>query len=293
MTQILVANSNRLTSLPPDVYNPRRKATVHLTQARKMSDFLKTCERAARAGGHVLLDWVGRFAAREKAPADLVTEADLASQDEIRRILLSQFPDHGFIGEEGGPTGPADAEYRWLVDPLDGTTNYVHQIPHYCVSIALERRGDLVCGAVFDPVSRECFTSEADRGVFLNGRKLTASSVEKIDQAVVVVSLPPKVEANSRELAELCRVAVASQSVRRTGSAALNLCYIAAGRFDAYWGGNTKAWDVAAGALMIREAGGVITGTDGSPLRLDDPRFIAASTKPLHEQMMRLVGENR
>src|SRR5262245_12629147 len=106
-----------------------------------MSDFLKVCERAARAGGQVLLDWVGRFAAREKAPADMVTEADFASQEEIRRIVLSAFPDHGFLGEEGMPAGLPNAEYRWLVDPLDGTTNYVHQIPHFCVSVALERRG--------------------------------------------------------------------------------------------------------------------------------------------------------
>src|SRR5262249_33817420 len=157
-----------------------------------MSDYLKTCERAARAGGMVVLDWVGRFAAHEKAHADLVTEADFASQEEIRRILLSVFPDHGFLGEEGGINGPENAEFRWLVDPLDGTTNYVHRIPHYCVSIALERRGELVCGAVFDPISRECFTGEAGKGAFLNGQKLAVSKVDHIDQAVAAVSLPPK-----------------------------------------------------------------------------------------------------
>ena len=129
-----------------------------------MSPFLETCERAARSAGQVLLDWVDRFSPREKAPADLVTEADLASQEEIRRILLTQFPDHAFMGEEGGDPGPANATYRWLVDPLDGTTNYVHHIPHYCVSIALERQGQLICGAVFDPVSRECFTAESGGG---------------------------------------------------------------------------------------------------------------------------------
>jgi myo-inositol-1(or 4)-monophosphatase len=258
-----------------------------------MSDYLKTCERAARAGGMVLLDWVGRFAAREKAQSDLVTEADLASQEEIRRILLSVYPDHGFLGEEGGGGGPENAEFRWLVDPLDGTTNYVHRVPHYCVSIALERRGELLCGAVFDPISRECFTGEAGKGAFLNGQKLAVSSVERIEQAVAAVSLPPKVQPGSRDLAELTRITVACQAIRRTGSAALNLCYLAAGRFDAYWGGNTKPWDIAAGALMIREAGGLITGTDGGPLCLNDSRFVAASTKTLHEEMLRLVGDHR
>ena len=127
---------------------------------------------------------------------------------------------------------------------------------------------------------------------FLNGRKLAVSQVQTIDEAVVVVSLPPKVQPGSRDLAELARVTVACQAIRRTGSAALNLAYIAAGRFDAYWGGNTKPWDVAAGALLIQEAGGVITATNGGPLRLDDPRFVAASTKPLHAAMLGLVGQD-
>ncbi|HEY2881802.1 MAG TPA: inositol monophosphatase family protein [Pirellulales bacterium] len=258
-----------------------------------MSDFLSICEQAARAGGQVLLDWVGRFAAKEKGPADLVTEADLASQDKIREILLSAFPEHGFLGEEGGPSGVHDAEFRWLVDPLDGTTNYVHQVPCYCTSIALERRGQLICGTVFDPVSGECFTAEAGRGAFLNGKKLAVSDIDDISKSLVVVSLPPRVQLHSRELDELARVTVACQAIRRTGSAALNLCYVAAGRFDAYWGGNTKPWDVAAGALMIVEAGGVITGLNGGPLHLADPSFIAASTPPLHGQMMELVGTNR
>src|SRR5690606_5220479 len=126
-----------------------------------------------------------------------VTEADVASQEEIRRILLSAYPDHSFLGEEGQPIGPADAEYRWLVDPLDGTTNYVHQIPHYCVSIALEHRGQLICGAVFDPVSRECFTAEAGGGAYLNGRRIAASATTAIGDAVVVVSFPPRVELGS------------------------------------------------------------------------------------------------
>jgi myo-inositol-1(or 4)-monophosphatase len=258
-----------------------------------MTDFLKTCEHAARAGGQVLLDWVGRIAAREKAPADLVTEADLASQEEIRRIVLSTYPHHSFLGEEGSPKGPANAEFRWIVDPLDGTTNYVHQIPHYCVSVALERRNELVCGAVYDPVSRECFTAQAGQGAYLNERRLTVSKVERIEQAVVVVSLPPQMTSESRELAEMVRVAVAAQALRRTGSAALNLCYVAAGRFDAYWGGNTKAWDVAAGALMIREAGGIITDYHGGPLDLNIPRFVAAATPAIHKQMLEMVGDDR
>jgi myo-inositol-1(or 4)-monophosphatase len=255
-----------------------------------MTDYLKTCEHAARSGGQVLLDWVGRFAAREKGPADLVTEADLASQEVIREILLSAYPEHGFLGEEGESTGAEKAEYRWLVDPLDGTTNYVHQIPHYCVSIALERRGQLICGTVFDPVSGECFTAVHGGGAHLNGRKIAASAAVDFSQAVAAVSFPPKVQRGSRALNEFNRAVEVFQSIRRTGSTALNLCYLATGRFDAYWGGDTKAWDVAAGALIVQEAGGVITDYTGKSLDLDHPQFAAAATAPLHAKLLDLLA---
>src|SRR5690348_3710753 len=120
-----------------------------------MQSYLRVCEAAARAGGAVLIDWLGRIAAREKGPADLVTEADVASQGVIRQQLLTAFPEHGFLGEEDASSTAIDAEYRWIVDPLDGTTNYVHQLPHFAVSIALERRGELLAGAIFDPIAND------------------------------------------------------------------------------------------------------------------------------------------
>ena len=164
----------------------------------KMNDYLAVCERAARAGGQVLMDWVGRFAAREKGPSDLVTDADLASQEVIRSILKSSFPTHGFVGEEGGPKGPVDAEFCWYVDPLDGTTNYVHQIPHYCVSIALARREVLLCGTVFDPISQECFTAQQGGGAFLNGKEIRVSDVKEMQSAVAAASFPPRLHPESR-----------------------------------------------------------------------------------------------
>ena len=144
-----------------------------------MNEFLKNCEAAARAGGQVLLDWIGHFDTREKARFDMVTDADLASQEVVRGMLLAAYPDHGFLGEEGLPSGNADAEYRWVVDPLDGTTNYIHQIPHYCTSVGLERRGELMCGAVYDPILKECFTAAAGQGAFLNGRRISVSKVDR------------------------------------------------------------------------------------------------------------------
>ena len=152
-----------------------------------LSDYLRACEKAVRAGGQVLQQWVGRIEVRKKGPADLVTEADFASQEVVRRIVLGEFPGHSFLGEESGPndrpgdcadfranengTVPFDAraEYRWIVDPLDGTTNYVHGVPHYCVSLALERNGELLVGAIYDPVLDECFTAAAGQGA-LAGR---------------------------------------------------------------------------------------------------------------------------
>jgi myo-inositol-1(or 4)-monophosphatase len=256
-----------------------------------MNDYLDICEHAARAGGKVLLNWVGRFAAREKGPSDLVTEADFASQEEIRGILWKHFPEHGFVGEEGGSKGPANAKFCWYVDPLDGTTNYVHQIPHYCVSIALEHQGELICGTVFDPISQECFTAQQGGGAFLNGKKLRVSEIKDLPSAVAAASFPPRLKLDSRELKELSRMMVAAQAVRRTGSAALNLCYLAAGRFDAYWGGVTKPWDIAAGALLIREAGGVVSISDGGPLQMSGGRMVAAATPELHQQLLRLVGD--
>src|SRR5687768_15961356 len=141
-----------------------------------MHDYLTVCESAARAGGAVLLDWIDRFAVREKGPADLVTEADLASQNTIRDLLLSTFPDHAFLGEESSEL-PEDKPYRWIVDPLDGTTNYVHQVPQYAVSVALTHQGKLLVGTVYDPVSQECFTAAAGKGAWLNGRRLEVSRI--------------------------------------------------------------------------------------------------------------------
>jgi myo-inositol-1(or 4)-monophosphatase len=273
-----------------------------------MPDFLTICEQAARAGGAVLLDWVERFSVREKGPADLVTEADVASQETVREILHSAFPDHDFLSEEeptvvGQTAGTAGSaaesgrastaavpdRYRWIVDPLDGTTNYVHRIPEFAVSLALERGGEVLAGCVFNPVAGECYTARRGGGAYLNGRRLQASGATKLLQALVAASFPPKVEAGSRPLVDFNRVIVACQSIRRTGSAALNLCYVAAGRFDAYWARETKIWDVAAGSLLIQEAGGIITAFDGTPLRLERPQFIAAATEALHRELRAIV----
>lgn len=254
-----------------------------------MADFLTLCERSARAGGQVLLDWRGRFEVREKGPADLVTEADCASQEAIRDVLLSAFPEHGFVSEESdAPLNPG-AEYCWVVDPLDGTTNYVHQVSHYAVSIALLYRGRPTVGVVFDPVHDEAFCAERGQGAFLNGRAIRTSQVGDMSEALVAASFSAKVRADSPEIDQFVAVLLNCQAVRRTGSAALNLAYVAAGRFDAFWAMSTRAWDVAAGVLLVEEAGGVVTRLDGGSFDLKLPHPLAGANKHLHGKIRALL----
>jgi len=263
-----------------------------------MQEFSDVCERAARAGGQVLLDWQGRFKVRQKAPKDLVTEADLNSQRVIRKILLDAFPTHDFLGEEDwaddspetAATGHPTSGFRWIVDPLDGTTNYVHQLHGFSVSVALEGDGELLVAAVYDPISKECFTATRGEGSFLNGKRISVSDCEEIPQALVGSSFSARVERKSPEVARFIEVLLVCQALRRLGSAALNLSYLAAGRLDGYWATSVKSWDVAAGVLLVREAGGVVTGLDGGPLELNHPRFVAASTSVLHEELLRTLG---
>lgn len=257
-----------------------------------MQDFARVCEQAAKAGGAVLLDYRGKFKVREKAPSDLVTEADVGSQEAIRKLVLAAFPDHNFVGEEDIPveTTSSNSEYTWIVDPLDGTTNYVHGLENYCVSVALQQGDQIVAGAIYDPVRDLCFHATIGGGAFCNDRALQVSAVASVEQALVAASLPAQVEPNSPEISRFVDVMVKCQAIRRLGSAALNLCFVAAGQLDAYWATSVKKWDVAAGLLIVREAGGIVTAIDGSKLNIDKPRFVAASQSSLHEELVHLLG---
>ena len=262
-----------------------------------MSDFLPICVEAARAAGKVLLDWQSRFTVREKGRNDLVTEADVAAQEVIRGIVLKAFPDHDFLSEEEAadrkvqnlPTPPRRSRFRWIVDPLDGTANYVHRMPAYAVSIALEHGADLVCGCVLDPTSGECYTAVKGCGAELNGKPIRVSNCRGLESAMVAVSFPPNVPRGSIEITRFVEVLHAAQSVRRLGSAALNLCYIGAGRLDSYWATSVSAWDVAAGVLVVREAGGIVTDITGEPLEIDRPELVAAGSRELHAQVLQTL----
>jgi myo-inositol-1(or 4)-monophosphatase len=273
------------------LYN-RRFATLFACQngsRTPVPDYLKTCEAAARAGGKVLMEWIGKFEVHEKGPSDLVTEADVASQEAIRSIVCSRFPTHGFISEEQEGGGHSEAEYRWIVDPLDGTTNYVHGVPHYASSVALVRGDETVAGTIYDPWADECYSTARGEGARLNGRPLRTSSVKTLSEALVVASFAAKVDRSSPEVSQFLAAVLNCQSVRRTGSAALNLCYVAAGRFDAFWAMSTKAWDVAAGVLLVTEAGGMVTDLSGKRFSLNEPRPVATAGPELHAAFCQLL----
>ena len=238
-----------------------------------------------------MVGWMGKTNVRYKGRADLVTEADLAAQEVVRQIVLGSFPDHSFLGEEDSGGQPSSrAEYRWIVDPVDGTTNYAHGVPHFAVSLALERNGAPLVGAIYDPMLDECFTAVTGQGARLNGRPIHVSQTTELANALACMGFPADLKRDSPDLLVFLEAVFHCQGIRRTGSATLNFCYLAAGRFDAIWNFATKIWDVAAGALIVSEAGGVITDPDGGPFILEQPRYIAAATPALHGQLRELVA---
>lgn len=254
----------------------------------KLADWIATAEAAARAGGEELRAWQGKFQTRSKGVRDLVTDADLASQDAIRRVIAARFPDHAFLGEET-PDSSATANesgFQWIVDPLDGTTNYVHAYPSYAVSVALARGDDVLAGIIYDPTRDQCFAALKGKGAWCNGARLKTSSVTRASEALAAVSLPAHVRRDSTDMLDFIEAAQACQAVRRSGSAALNLAYVAGGSLDAFWATQIHAWDVAAGVLLIREAGGIVTARDGGMFDLWNPHFIAAAGPELHSEML-------
>lgn len=249
---------------------------------------------AAQAAGEELLHRRESALVSEKSPRDLVTDADLAAQELIQRMLENAFPSDAFMGEEAGATIPPqsvvaglpDAPPCWIVDPLDGTVNYVHRLQSFAVSIGLYAAGELQVGVVYDPVSNEMFHAFRGGGAFVNGQNLRSSQCSQLDQALVACSFAPRIAADSPEIERFLRMLPRCRAIRRLGSCALNLCYVAAGRLDAYWAASVKTWDAAAGALIAEEAGAIVTSLDGSEIDLWQPRFIASANRTLNDQIV-------
>ena len=251
------------------------------------------CEVVLRAGAIQRAGQAGGFRVDKKGTRDLVTEIDLACERMCREVLGARFPDHDILAEEQGGAGARGASHRWVFDPLDGTTNFAHGVPVYCASLALEVEGEAVVGAVYDPSRDELFTAERGVGAWLNGRRLQVSATDTIIDALLVTGFPYDLMHDRDELLAIFGAFLArAQAVRRLGSAALDLCYVAAGRFDGFWERRLWPWDVAAGALLVSEAGGRVSLMDGGAYDLTAGQILATNGG-VHEAMLAIIAEAR
>jgi myo-inositol-1(or 4)-monophosphatase len=258
------------------------------------SQWLSTAVEAVLHAGEMQMASFGQGIRIDKKGAiDLVTEVDVAVETWFRAFIHDRFPDHRILAEElqaGPQAGRADSPYCWIFDPIDGTTNYAHGLPIFCASLGLEIDGRIEVGAVFDPTRKELFTAERGKGAFLNGTRLQVSNATSLRDALLCTGFPYDVYLSAAEVVGLfSRFVEEGRAVRRLGSAALDLCYVAAGRLDGFWEGRLHPWDMAAGALLVEEAGGMISGYDGSTFhaRLDD---VVASNGVLHPAMLEVIA---
>ncbi len=252
-------------------------------------NYLAVAKQAALAGAQVLKDWTGRFTVSEKSKANLVTEADKESQQAIYEIILRNFPTHGFLGEEGVDEKSTQGHYLWIVDPLDGTTNYVHGFPYYAVSIALEIDSRLVVGVIYDLNRDEMFTAIRGAGAFCNDQPIHVSRPCPLSETLLITSIPTAADADDPALKRFVKLVCTAQSVQRTGSAALNLAYLAYGRIDGFWSSNLHSWDMAAGALLVEEAGGVLSNFQGDEFNVHQPAIVCSNSSSLHESLLKAL----
>ena len=251
-----------------------------------MTDYLPDLEAIAREAGTLLMDYFARRVKIEyKGEVDLVTEADRASEKLIVERLRARWPEHGIVAEEG-TRSETDAEYRWYVDPLDGTTNFAHGYPVFCISIALARRdGQLEVGVLYDPSRDEMFAAERGRGARLNGVPSRVSQTKALAESILGTGFPSHKRHKNPNIFFYHQITLRSHGVRRAGSAALDLANVACGRYDGFWEFNLNPWDTAAGVLLVQEAGGTVTRFDASPFRLDS-REVLASNGLIHQELL-------
>jgi myo-inositol-1(or 4)-monophosphatase len=249
----------------------------------------------AREAGALLRDRFGQpHDVRLKGTVDLVTEVDRAAEDLIRGRVAAAFPAHHFLGEEGGgaeETAHADTPYRWIVDPLDGTTNYAHGLPHFAVSIAVEQNGAPLVGVVYDPIREELFAAARGKGATRNGAPLQVSATDDLVASLLTTGFSYDLGQRKQQAKVWQALLTRVQAIRQTGSAALNLCYIAAGRLDGYWERYVSAWDVAGGALIVTEAGGSVTDFTNGAFRPDGGEVLATN-RHLHAILLDVIAEN-
>lgn len=256
-----------------------------------MSPIINIAIKAARLAGKLILraqDEVESLTIVEKGRNDFATKVDRNAEEIIIETIKRAYPSHGILGEESGSIDTENAETIWIIDPLDGTTNFLHGFPQYCISIAIQDRGKITHGVVYDPVRDELFSASRGRGAQMNGKRLRVSNLDKLDRALLGTGFPFREFGFLDEYISLFKALMPScAGIRRAGAAALDLAYVAAGRLDGFWEFGLKPWDVAAGALFIQEAGGWVTTLDGDSEFLHGKSILAASPK-IHAHMMSL-----
>jgi len=248
---------------------------------------------AERAGRGLIRDFgeVEQLQVSRKGPGDFVSNADLKAERVVRNELRKARPDFGLMMEESGETEGADKSHVWIVDPLDGTSNFLHGLPHFCTSIGLARDGDVIAGVIYDPIKDEVFWTERGQGAYVNNRRLRVSGRRRLDEALLATGVPfarhddPTLDLYQSQLRPVMQE---TAGVRRFGAAALDLAYVAAGRYEAFWENGLKPWDVAAGILMVREAGGFVTDLGGRRYELG-AADILATNDGLHERLVALL----
>ena len=261
-------------------------------------DYISTASEIARRAGALLLEYLARGVKAEYkgvGTVDVVTEADRASEKLIVESLRAAFPNHGIVGEEGSRSRSA-GEYLWYVDPLDGTTNFAHGFPVFCVSIGLAFNNEVIAGVVFDPTRKELFAAERGSGATLNGKRIHVSRIAKLGESLLGTGFPSKKRHLNPNIHFYHQLTLKSHGLRRAGSAALDLACVASGRYDGYWEFNLNAWDTSAGALLVEEAGGKLTHVDGSKFDVAISRDVLATNGLIHEELrgeMRAVMEGR
>lgn len=251
--------------------------------------FKKTAITAATKAGLLLKKNLGKVRSIEfKGAIDIVTEMDKKAEVLIMRTIKKDFPGHGILTEESKEQ-KSSSEYRWIIDPLDGTANYSHGYPVFCVSIALENAGEIVLGVVYDPMLDELFTAEKDKGSYVNKKRIKVSKTNELTRSLLATGFPYDVRTSSQNnLTHFANFAVKAQAIRRAGSAALDMCYVACGRFDGFWELKLKPWDTAAAMLIIKEAGGMVTDFKGGPFSLYSGETLA-NNGLIHEEMVRVL----
>jgi myo-inositol-1(or 4)-monophosphatase len=251
-----------------------------------VSEFVPAMTAIAREAGELLMGYFARHVKIEyKGDADLVTEADRASESLILDRIQARFPRHDVLGEEGArlETG---SDYKWYVDPLDGTTNFAHGFPVFCVSMGLEYKGQIVAGVVYDPTRDEMFSAEKGSGAYLNQRRMHVSKTSRLLESLVATGFPSHKRHKNPNIHFYHQITLRTHGVRRAGSAALDLACVASGRFDAFWEFNLNPWDLAAGVLLVEEAGGQVSGFFGQPFRIQD-RDVVATNGLIHAELLR------